>query len=895
MLFNPLLIKSSANFWSDAAHALLRNPLLEQANRGQVHDMSGIRAVVPTYAHIQQLKMALAAEIDGPFIPPRIVTLSSWLALQPPSAQPISDSDRLMTLYAELRQHAWLKKLFVARRNTDLLPLAQTILKLSDELTQSQLPLLKLSADAAAARWQAALAQLPNNVRHLLSDESKLVWTIWQSQLDGNDAIARRYTQMMQLAERAEEPLVWISPLDPSEMEQAFLQAYGKQQQVLPVTLDWRVSAINPVYASAWPEVVDTPDEARKLQATLITPNGLSLCAAKSMEEEAQQGVQTILHWLQAGKSHIAIIAQDRVVARRMRALLERAHVFVTDETGWKLSTTRAAAVVAAWFEVIEGRAETIALLDFLKSPFLFSAHADKMAHVMAIEMTLRRANVLGGWDAVLTALSSLPEHAALIAEIATQAKRFTGRKTLSDWMNTTTSAFDTLEIRTSLATDAAGEQVLEMLDVMQQNYESSSHAFSFSEWRTLVSLQLESTAFVVPSRDQRVVMLPLNGARLRSFDAVLMVGVDADHLPSKFNEVLFFSNSVRRELGLTTREKLQREQMRDFVEVLSANDEVVLSWQAHKNGEPNPVSPWIARLELVLARSGTHELPQHHAEIQKQRLISSPPSMPQPSAPHLLPAKLSASGYNSFVACPYQFFATRMLGLSELDELSDMPEKRDYGEWLHQILKIYHETIRDEKTEHAQREILLKEISERILGAELQKNAAALAYYVRWQKVMSAYLTWANEREALGWRFEFGEQWLEKTVTWPDGAVTLHGRVDRIDVHANGERAVLDYKTQSQFALNAKIKLKEDHQLAFYGLLSETGADAAHYVSLELSKGKTGDVAAANYAQWQFALEEKIKNEMQAVTNGAVLPATGIESICQYCGVRGLCRKGAW
>ena len=66
-----------------------------------------------------------------------------------------------MSLYAELRQHAWLKKLFIARRNTDLLPLAQTILKLSDELTQSHLPALRISADAAAARWQAALAQLP--------------------------------------------------------------------------------------------------------------------------------------------------------------------------------------------------------------------------------------------------------------------------------------------------------------------------------------------------------------------------------------------------------------------------------------------------------------------------------------------------------------------------------------------------------------------------------------------------------------------------------------------------------------------------------------------------------------------------------------------------------------
>jgi ATP-dependent helicase/nuclease subunit B len=31
------------------------------------------------------------------------------------------------------------------------------------------------------------------------------------------------------------------------------------------------------------------------------------------------------------------------------------------------------------------------------------------------------------------------------------------------------------------------------------------------------------------------------------------------------------------------------------------------------------------------------------------------------------------------------------------------------------------------------------------------------------------------------------------------------------------------------------------------------------------------------------------------AIALGATLPASGIERICVYCEVRGLCRKGAW
>jgi ATP-dependent helicase/nuclease subunit B len=33
----------------------------------------------------------------------------------------------------------------------------------------------------------------------------------------------------------------------------------------------------------------------------------------------------------------------------------------------------------------------------------------------------------------------------------------------------------------------------------------------------------------------------------------------------------------------------------------------------------------------------------------------------------------------------------------------------------------------------------------------------------------------------------------------------------------------------------------------------------------------------------------------MRAVAGGAPLPASGIELVCRYCDVRGLCRKGGW
>jgi ATP-dependent helicase/nuclease subunit B len=77
--------------------------------------------------------------------------------------------------------------------------------------------------------------------------------------------------------------------------------------------------------------------------------------------------------------------------------------------------------------------------------------------------------------------------------------------------------------------------------------------------------------------------------------------------------------------------------------------------------------------------------------------------------------------------------------------------------------------------------------------------------------------------------------------------------------------------------------------------LLSKPRAQEANYVSLELEKEKIGDVEANGFEVWQLELESAIRLNMQAIQVGSPLPAQGIESVCQYCNVRGLCRKGAW
>lgn len=894
MLHPTIFIHPSDSFWAAAARVV--------SEAGQGADLSHARVVIPAYAHASPLKEGLLCSVGRSFIAPRIVTLEGWCSQLPPDGTaPASEAGRLMDLYAELRQHGWLKKLFSARRNTDLMPLAQVLLTLSDELTRALLPRIGRDSEAGLRHWQQALAQLSPAAQRVVSDEAQLVWSIWQAQLDAGDPLAQRFRQLARLAETGDEvrngagmPLYWIAPNPPDDYEAAFLQACARRRDVHIITLDWRVPA--PLLARAWPELatLELDGAAGKPgEPGIWEPRGLRLAPSAGLEQEAQRGAQTVIDWLQAGKREIAVVAQDRVVARRLRALLERAKVFVADETGWKLSTTRAASAVAAWFELVTSRAETLALLDLLKSPFALTQLEGKEAQVMRIELALRRANVQGGWDAVGKALAGMVEQ-DMVAQLARNAAVFAGRKTLGEWSTVTRACFAELGIWRVLEADAAGVQVVALLDAIAGDCARQAQEFSFAEWRSFVGMQLESTSFIPADSDRRVAMLTLNGARLRSFDAVLVLGCDAEHLPSQAGESLFFANGVRRELGLDTRETLQLRQLRDFAALLCSNAEVVLSWQEQRNGEPNPVSAWVERLELVLERAGLPDLAAHEVEIARRECRSHTGAMPQPAAATLLPPKLSAGAYASLVACPYQFFAGRMLNLSGMEELSDMPEKRDYGDWLHQILFRYHTALSERPVPVEARASLLQQLSAALFDQEAASNAAVLGYYVRWKKAMPAYLSWANQREADGWRFAFGERKFEQVLNFSRGEILLHGRIDRVDESEDG-LALLDYKTRNATALRERLKQGEDRQLAFYAILAGMEFSEAQYVSLDTQGDKLAAVPAPDIAKAGETLRTQLTANLAAIASGSPLPASGVEDVCTYCDMRGLCRKGAW
>jgi ATP-dependent helicase/nuclease subunit B len=253
---------------------------------------------------------------------------------------------------------------------------------------------------------------------------------------------------------------------------------------------------------------------------------------------------------------------------------------------------------------------------------------------------------------------------------------------------------------------------------------------------------------------------------------------------------------------------------------------------------------------------------------------------------------QLSASAYNDLRHCPYRFFALRQLGLKEADELDTVVDKRDFGQWLHDVLKRFHDELKaDPVLDAAPRRARLDAAAHAVTRSMALADGEFLPFAAAWPRVRDGYLAWLAEFEADGTRFDQGEVACEM----PLGAVTLVGRIDRIDQCPDGSALLMDYKTENQATTRSRIKIPtEDTQLAFYAALLPHDTLRAAYVNVGEKDGtlaiEQNDVVAV-----RDLLIEGLLHDMTRIAEGATLAALGEATACDFCAARGLCRKDSW
>ncbi|MCX8005920.1 MAG: PD-(D/E)XK nuclease family protein, partial [Burkholderiaceae bacterium] len=722
-------------------------------------------------------------------------------------------------LYAALRANDWVRSSFGAAPDA-LWTLARDILALCDELTFAAAG----SVAAFEGRLQDSLARhYRQRAARVLDPQAQLVLALWRARRDRGDGAAAALRRLLDIAQGASAPLVYLTATAIERWESGFLDRYARGAPVLLIEAsDAEAIATRPLLAAAWPELVRPETAAPPLaQRARDLPAGqpsFAILAAASLEQEAMAVAQQVLDWLSAGVRSIALVALDRLTARRARALLERAQVRVRDETGWRLSTTAAAAAVMRWLDVAAGDLYWRDLLDWLKSGFALADRPHKPAIVAAFERAIRAEGVVQGAEAIGRALTAQAAEVSALQVLATlraEAQTAQRARTLTQHVQALTGALAALGMREALAADAAGALVLDALQELCDALADAKVRATAAEFRALLAQRLEETGFVDRQVDSPVAMLSLPATALRSFDAVAVIGADAEHLPAAEIETLFLSSAVRAELGLPTTQHMQRRQAARFGALLAAAPRVAVTWRTVRaDDEPNRPSPLLERLLLVAEVAGIGPL-QRAPAAPLYAVTGQAVAPPAPCAPQRLPARLSIYDAQDLVDCPYRFDAHRLLGLRALEDVVELPDKRHFGQALHEALRAFHAqwgAVDFAAEDPAALRASLAQHAQRAFSPLLARTPALLAYARRFEGLIPDYIDWLRGHAAQGWRFAQAELACRRAFPLADGrTVELSGRLDRIDRRADGATLVLDYKARGASKLRAAVKAPDE------------------------------------------------------------------------------------
>jgi ATP-dependent helicase/DNAse subunit B len=422
--------------------------------------------------------------------------------------------------------------------------------------------------------------------------------------------------------------------------------------------------------------------------------------------------------------------------------------------------------------------------------------------------------------------------------------------------------------------------------------------------WRVVRSvLRLKPLRLWEADRRRNVVhVLSAHEARQWVLPVVFVCGVVEKEFPQFHPQDAFFPEGARLRLNaagirVRTAVEFEREERRLFDSALTrATTLVTLSYpEFDARGDRHLPSLFLEDLGL---------------EAEKTRTVRprprSPFAPPRPAAivaPALLrvlrekTAKVSPSGLESYLQCPFQYFAGRTLRLRSAPPRPD--ERLDFslqGEIVHAVL-----------AEWVVQRQPIAALFQRIFEEQCEKKQVRAGYHT--ERLRNAMLqdlerfvndeTWPRERFRSSSESKF-ELLLASATGQEACPTTISGRVDRIDTGPDGRAYILDYK----YSMGERVKERkngEGLQAPLYVMAAEKvfGVQPAGMFFVGLKGAVTyagwseeGLLEAdAMPADWIENTAARIHQLVAEIREGRVAPAPANPESCRFCEDRDICR----
>ncbi|MEM1362383.1 MAG: double-strand break repair protein AddB [Pseudomonadota bacterium] len=543
----------------------------------------------------------------------------------------------------------------------------------------------------------------------------------------------------------------------------------------------------------------------------------------------------------------VALISPDRMLTRRVAALLDRWGI-VPDDSGGEPLTQSAAGrllrqIAALWTQPLEATA----LIALLKHP-LSHSNGGRNQHLLFTrdyEVWQRRSGpafltgeTLRAWakdqepkaqdwaDWIGFLIDGLSE----LADEAPLAERVSALLTFYELLVAGAEA-DPQDPHTKaqLWQREDGKKAARKLDQLSADATAGGN-FTAAGFAALLQVHLTDEVRNPTSPHPGVMIWGTLEARVQGAELVVLGGLNEGIWPPAPDPDPWLNRRMRAEAGLLSPERRIGLSAHDFQQAAAA-PQVVLT-RAKRDGQaPMVPARWLNRLTTLIQglpdQRGPEALAEMHARgnhwLQLSRALDRPkawdlhlPRAPRPSIvppAGTAPERLSVSDVESLIRDPYAIYASRHLKLRPLLPLTRAPDPTLRGTVLHRAL-----------------EIAGPDLAQMDPAGLMRATDAALEALVPWPHIRALWQ--ARMARITDW-FLRGEKqrlisatpaFFEADGRLPLGTtgVTLSAKADRIDLRTDGQLNLYDYKTGSPPSEAQQLSFNK--QLLLVAAMAEAG-----------------------------------------------------------------------